>query len=422
MDQKNNIPLFTWADIERYHKGLMTAAERHALEKAALDDPMLADAIEGFETVDAETATNDIAFLRNELQKKISGKRFLFTTGSNSQQWLKIAALFLLVIGAGWLVFYFGNFSQQNTVAVNKNEETSKVAPGNIISDSVTTNDTAQINSITINPSAATNNKEPVAPEKNIKRAPASIPVQKEKVAAADKQAAANESPAPAIAEMKREETQQAESRKAITASENRMKRMSDKPAPAFVFRGQVVDESNNPLPFANVTNTTDNIGTYTDARGNFTLTSPDTVLNVRIKSVGFENTVAAIKKDLPKNKLVLQEDTGFTQNRVLAFNKAKTAARKNTVNIEEPEPVDGWTNYDIYIANNVQPPEELQTKQTRGEVEISFEVNQQGEPINIKVEKSLCDACDKEAVRVIKEGPKWKKGKGKRARLRLGF
>ncbi|HEY9363269.1 MAG TPA: hypothetical protein VIQ00_08420, partial [Chitinophagaceae bacterium] len=157
MDQKNNIPLFTWADIERYHKGLMTAAERHALEKAALDDPMLADAIEGFETVDAETATNDIAFLRNELQKKISGKRFLFTTGSNSQQWLKIAALFLLVIGAGWLVFYFGNFSQQNTVAVNKNEETSKVAPGNIISDSVTTNDTAQINSITINPSAATN-------------------------------------------------------------------------------------------------------------------------------------------------------------------------------------------------------------------------------------------------------------------------
>lgn len=421
MDQKNNIPSFTWADIERYHKGLMTAEERHALEKAALDDPMLADAVEGFETIDAETATNDIAFLRNELEKKIYGKKFLNDIGSNSHQWLKIAALFLLVIGAGWMVFYFGNFSQRNSVAINQNEVAPKEAPANTLSDTIANSDTAQINNIVSIP-AATAKNETVSTFQKTEKKPVNKPPQKVENIAAAELADSDESPTPAVAEMKKEEMTQAQSRKAITAVEQPMMRMSEKPAPAFVFRGQVMDENNNPLPFANVTNTIDNIGTYTDAKGNFTLTSPDTVLNVKIKSVGFENSLAVLKKNLPKNKLVLKEDTSFTKNQVLAFNKTKTSERKSSLKIEEPEPIDGWDNYDLYIANNIQPPEELQSKQTRGEVEISFEVNQQGEPVNIKVEKSLCDACDKEAVRVIKEGPKWKKGKGKRARLRLGF
>ena len=41
--------------------------------------------------------------------------------------------------------------------------------------------------------------------------------------------------------------------------------------------------------------------------------------------------------------------------------------------------------------------------------MEVSFEVDAKGEPVNIRVEKSLCDKCDKEAIRLIKEGPKWK-------------
>ena len=44
------------------------------------------------------------------------------------------------------------------------------------------------------------------------------------------------------------------------------------------VFRGKVTDASNSPLPFANITNKRDNVGTYSDAQGNFTLVSPDTV------------------------------------------------------------------------------------------------------------------------------------------------
>ena len=51
------------------------------------------------------------------------------------------------------------------------------------------------------------------------------------------------------------------------------------------------------------------------------------------------------------------------------------------------------------------------------GVVEVSFEVDEMGNPVNIKVEKSLCDSCDKEAIRLVKDGPKWKRKAKKKGR-----
>ncbi|MEK7225573.1 MAG: TonB family protein, partial [Bacteroidota bacterium] len=67
---------------------------------------------------------------------------------------------------------------------------------------------------------------------------------------------------------------------------------------------------------------------------------------------------------------------------------------------------------------NNLNAPEEIKTKQNNGgQVQVSFEVNKDGEPVNIKVEKSLCAKCDKEAIRLIKEGPKWRRNANKKGR-----
>ena len=83
-----------------------------------------------------------------------------------------------------------------------------------------------------------------------------------------------------------------------------------------------------------------------------------------------------------------------------------------NNVQLQEPEPADGWENYDTYLSNNLVLPDELKNKPSTSSaaaVEVSFEVDAKGQPINIRVEKSLCEKCDKEAIRLIKEGPKWK-------------
>ena len=66
MSSKDNN--YSASDIERYHAGTMTASERHALEKAALEDPFLADALEGY-TYSA-TAQLDLEKIKARLIEK----------------------------------------------------------------------------------------------------------------------------------------------------------------------------------------------------------------------------------------------------------------------------------------------------------------------------------------------------------------
>ena len=47
---------YSLEDIQRYLQGKMSAAEMHDIEKAALQDPFLADAIEGFTQADLSIA------------------------------------------------------------------------------------------------------------------------------------------------------------------------------------------------------------------------------------------------------------------------------------------------------------------------------------------------------------------------------
>ena len=101
MDQssKNN---YSAADIERYHSGQMPDAEMHALEKAALDDPFLADALEGYSFSVHPSA--EIASLKERLREASKDNRTtaLFFRNHN---WMKAAAILLVVTGAAWLIF-----------------------------------------------------------------------------------------------------------------------------------------------------------------------------------------------------------------------------------------------------------------------------------------------------------------------------
>jgi hypothetical protein len=178
-------------------------------------------------------------------------------------------------------------------------------------------------------------------------------------------------------------------------------------------------------LPFSNITNTDDNIGTYADANGYFNLTSPDTVLNVRVSSIGFETNNVRLQNNIPSNRVLLQEDRSGLAEVVISNKKINSDRTKNnTLVLDEPEPVDGWFNYDLYLANNLKEPDPKgKPSASQGVVELSFDVNKAGEPVNITVKKSLCEACDKEAIRLLKEGPKWKKkGKRSKAKLTVGF
>jgi hypothetical protein len=500
MSNDNTIRTFTAIDIERYHKGQLSAREMHAIEKAALDDPFLADALEGYAAPGVNAAA-DMADLKKRLEERSSRAKIIPIGASRkSFPWLRAAAMFVLVAGSGFLIYKIG-FSDKKDQSIaqvplenktvvadstpsptdssagrgasNSNSNAYSI-PGQEIQrhDSLSANkgDVAiqqpELKDEFANYDANVNTEKQLLEKTSLgykvpdtKGTAAPAPKNNEFAAIAPQKAEENKSFSKAIVPGKKSTDdyyrRRADSlfakskdkdgdgikdsadyegyyKTSVASSQKRQANTAglfkeNNQARPNLFRGRVTDAYDNALPFANITNTADNVGTYSDAKGNFTLISPDSVLNVQIRSVGFENSNTQLQSTLRDNQVVMQEDNR-SLSEVIVSNKAANTnrSRNNTLVHEEPEPVDGWVNYDIYIANNLNVPDTLRRKPTfnSGQVELSFDVNKDGQPVNITVDKSLCDSCDKEAIRLLKQGPKWKhkSSRKKRTSVTISF
>lgn len=472
-EEKNHIT-FTAEDIRRYHEGTLTPAQMHELEKASLEDPFLADALEGYAVEDVQVPA-DISELRKRLEERVADKTVVpLAAPSKAFSWLRIAAMIIAVAGAGLLVYNLGFNKKENTIAQQTDHlidqqpntpKTDTISSDFKARDTGTQDETVKNNSspaaeqhpegrtteavqglISTGKGDLQKEKPPVeiAAEK-----PAAMPVDNIAASSGGKDKAANVPSAAKPAEIKersnRADTEAKQSRDFFAqqeakaesnyntslnnARQNNMQnlaksRRTQNGSAINIFRGRVTDQQNNPLPFANITNNADNIGTYADGQGNFVLTSPDSIMDVQVRSLGFESNNIQLQNGLIVNKVSLKDDESVPAL-VLSNKKVNAKMRENNMVLEEPEPADGWTKYDAYLANNIKLPEDYKTKPQEGnEVTLSFEVNQLGEPINIKVERSLCEVCDKEAIRLLKEGPKWKRKarKGKRTTVTIPF
>jgi len=91
----------------------------HALEKAALDDPFLADALEGYAVRDVNSST-DIAELKNRLTNRIEKEATIVPIATYKKiafSWWKIAAMIVVIAGAGLIVYQIGFNSKKNDIA-----------------------------------------------------------------------------------------------------------------------------------------------------------------------------------------------------------------------------------------------------------------------------------------------------------------
>lgn len=108
--QHNNTTTYSAADLLRYLDGRMDRAELLALERAMLDDEMLADSVEGYRMM-RETHSDEIilakAFnLTAPIPKEKENEKKIAPVVSFSKfRWLGYAAAASLVVAAGWWVF-----------------------------------------------------------------------------------------------------------------------------------------------------------------------------------------------------------------------------------------------------------------------------------------------------------------------------
>ncbi|MFD2037647.1 energy transducer TonB [Belliella marina] len=88
------------------------------------------------------------------------------------------------------------------------------------------------------------------------------------------------------------------------------------------------------------------------------------------------------------------------------------------------PSPIGGMSAWNQYLKKNLKYPTQARRMGIEGTVTLVFVVNTDGSLQDIEILRGLDGGCNEEAIRVIKNAPKWEPGKqrGKpvRARMRM--
>src|ERR1700722_888576 len=101
---------YSAADIEKYLRGELSPREMHDLENAALEDPFLADALDGMSALQkaAPTATplaSDLDELHTRLNTRVTAGQGRNNIRRAIPRW-SIAASIILLLGIGYAVYY----------------------------------------------------------------------------------------------------------------------------------------------------------------------------------------------------------------------------------------------------------------------------------------------------------------------------
>ena len=461
MNTKGNHNNYSAEDIQKYLEGKMSAPEMHAFEKAALEDPFLAEALEGYETTEAEKWQPRLLALKQEFAAAQNAKVVYMKPASN--RWWKMAAAVFLIGGGTVLTLILTKKNENNNtneiIIAQNSQPKPEPIPAPAYADSPSTN--VGLNKTKV---VAVKEKGSVAGESNYTASdmfkadsitnfvytPAVKPASEE---IKDKNPG-NINSDDALKKPDENKTNQGNITTNATTNNSRFNNTVS-PAPVIGydvrsaedvkqkweadkiqqgrkepplnrnFIAQVVATDNSPLPFANISIKSEDFGTYADVKGNFRLISTDSILNVEVKSVGYQPQYFTLRSGVPQNKIILaekQNDRFNDNNLAKKITPVNTIRRSNLLrdSVENVEPADGWDNYDTYVRNNIELPDDVTKKNIHGEVEVSFDVNNSGAITNIRIDKSLCTECDEAAKKLIEQGPRWKLKDGKKGKAKV--
>ncbi len=457
MSNDNKHIIYTAADIKRYLGGEMTAAEMHDIEKAALDDPLLAEAMEGYELLEEQAVKKIISTLRenfNPPQDRTSP--VIPVTKSPAYKWWRVAAAVLLVTCTVATAYIFTNKNKttsdelaaittspgsnevavqptiqvpakgtlqdaaapvtgRNEHAVDGDKPALAEKPGNIAMEDRT--DSAFLYTPSATSTYAFNDapvKDEIAANGTYYKRNGNAETLKEASGLTNNAIAGNN----ALTEVELEQPQKNISNKSKIAANN--------------FSAQVVTADNKPIEFANVSVQKDKTPVYTDVNGRFQLKGTDSIVTVTISSPGYTAKKIELQNSVATKKIVLDSidvptETIATTSGIRRSGKRFIAPADSLAEDDgdsDAAPYGGWDEYNNYLTNNMVVPDDAKSKNFHGEVEVYAWLKNNGTVPQVKVAKPLCPGCDAEAVRLVKQGPRFevKKNSSKKVKVKVKF
>lgn len=417
------------SDVHKYLRGELSAREMHALEKAALDDPFLSDALEGLAT--REDLDQDLSDLKSRLEGRVTEKRSRILTLPR----IGIAAAVILLAGLGLIYLYTSNSKQKANVV----STTHPAPPADDLASTPTT-PTPPPATATAKPGPAADRevaKLSEAPKAStIKRRQA--PLSESRARQADNKSLADSlvyqssPPASTYAENDLAKKMPGISLKKDSFDSSSGLVGNNKVAlqtQPLLFSGQVLDTRNRPLAGVSLFLEGKRNGTVTDGEGYFKLYVPplDTVRKLRVDYVGYDQTSVVLNTDNRLgNVITLKEhETGLNEVVVtgLGKNRKETMAKAPSDDLQNPDslwtraiPAIGRAAYLDYLAAGKKGLGA--DSSIHGTVSISFDLDRKGQLSNFKIEQSLSPVQDAGTIQLISEGPSWKLLRGKKARL----
>jgi TonB family protein len=442
-------------DIEKYRRGELTSAERHALEKKALQDTFLSDALEGAESISAENFSADLNELQESInfqgegKKMVSMDRAASTPASmeiagegffeseekkvvNKWLWpLRIAASLFIIFGVFWTANLLIPQGGTENLALKKEETKPEPAPpaSEPVNDSIVVEEKVVRSS---QPKSIVEKPKQIAASKPIVAAPSSSGIKaiptidaKENQTAFLDAVKSKEMPKEMaedkLADKKNVELEKAEKVANIQLSQpdtSSAKKDAARLASRAEYKRKAVDgrqfiqghvisaEDGTPMPGVNVLVQGTTQGAVTDMNGSYQLTSVGADQKLAFSFIGYltQEVPVANQQNID---VKLGPDVSQLSEVVVTGVGVRDDADRTPV-IKLAEPAGGRKAYDNYLENSLRYPVEALTNKIKGKVTVKFTVRTDGGLDEFSVVKSLGHGCDEEVLRLVKEGPAW--------------
>lgn len=415
------------ADFANYHNGTMPSVEMHALEKEALADPFLSDALDGYAAT--QTAESDLLALKKRLPLN-EDEASISTGGSFIHNiWFRIAAMLIVILGVGY--FYYNKYNDNEQILAENN---------NTVTDTLQIAET-KVETVVLPPATISTTK-PAENSNVIKEKIAEGPVIKmedDKMMDEVKQFSVAEKVTTAVPTASENNVQSELEKRNLAPTNNNAQNYTR----YYTQQGNVTDLKGGPLQNVSIIDKNSNTGTVTDNNGRFTLKTTDSNAFVSVGSVGYKskeillnnNRVQKItldRKDDQLQEVVVVTALGTSRKKSEVSTKTvlenslqgKVAGvdikpqqqsqpdnklnSKNLSLTKSDTIFSNTTAFNEYIKNNLIPLFDENNKALKGEILLSFDIDKNGYPFNINVISSTCDRCIEQAINLLKKGPLW--------------
>lgn len=410
-----DIQLYNHNDIQRYLQHKMTPQEMHDFEKALMNDPFLADAVEGFSAGDVEVTGKHLTEIENELTGEIQAGKVV-RMPLQKTAWWKIAAA-ILVVAAGGVLTYS---------SLKRTDDKKKVAQQMALPKP----DSTQLME---KPLA----KVEILPEKDLfdKQKNAAPIVRKQKQASAavrkttSKDAHTINKSEESIA-LRDKNTSSATTFKAPVIEPDKPAAKAKQTAAALVqqrneVKNKVIDKKDKPDETVSVYGYNNNRLTSPDEY--FASKATDSVFRLHAATTGYHSKDVTVKSDTPNNIIVNKANPSLSDMVVTSMiekNKESDIKHLQQKTANDAEPIGGWQNFEQYLNRQTDSikANDYDNHYSKN-VEIEFSINNDGQPTNIKaIEKTESIVAEK-AVQILTNGPKWKsKEKDKKVKIIIPF